>query len=198
MSCGLMGRTRRPERIRARAWSNWNCSERESFRRRQSRPERSRRRQICPSDSGRSLFLQNASCVLPGGGGSDAERGFLDQNRSVDARQWPEWRRMERETAGPRQRRILRRDCLPAIGNRRVQGYAMAATDGGHSGEATYASWALGHPEKVADYGYRGIHEMTRIAKALAKAYYSKGPQHSYFWAARTAAAGVNGSTTLS
>jgi len=62
------------------------------------------------------------------------------------------------------------------------QGYAMAATDGGHSGEATYASWALGHPEKVADYGYRGIHEMTRIAKALAKAYYSKGPQHSYFW----------------
>ena len=62
------------------------------------------------------------------------------------------------------------------------QGYAMAATDGGHSGEATYASWALGHPEKVADYGYRGIHEMTRIAKALAKAFYSKGPQHSYFW----------------
>ena len=62
------------------------------------------------------------------------------------------------------------------------QGYAMAGTDGGHSGDATYASWALGHPEKVADYGYRGIHEMTRVAKVAAKAYYSKGPQHSYFW----------------
>jgi len=62
------------------------------------------------------------------------------------------------------------------------QGYAMAGTDTGHSGEATYASWALGHPEKVADYGYRGIHEMTRVAKAAVKAYYNNGPQRSYFW----------------
>ena len=62
------------------------------------------------------------------------------------------------------------------------QGYAMAGTDAGHSGEATQASWALGHPEKATDFGYRGIHEMTRIAKAVVKAYYSKGPQHSYFW----------------
>jgi Tannase and feruloyl esterase len=62
------------------------------------------------------------------------------------------------------------------------QGYAMAGTDAGHSGEATYASWALGHPEKVADYGYRGIHEMTRVAKSVVKAYYSKGLEHSYFW----------------
>jgi len=62
------------------------------------------------------------------------------------------------------------------------QGYAMAGTDTGHSGDATYANWALGHPEKVADFGYRGIHEMTRVAKAAVKAYYSKDPQHSYFW----------------
>ena len=62
------------------------------------------------------------------------------------------------------------------------QGYAMAATDAGHSGEATHASWAVGHPEKVADFGYRGIHEMTRVAKEVVKLYYSKGPQHSYFW----------------
>jgi hypothetical protein len=62
------------------------------------------------------------------------------------------------------------------------QGYAMAGTDAGHSGEATYASWALGHPEKVADYGYRGIHEMTWVAKSVVKAYYSKGLEHSYFW----------------
>jgi len=62
------------------------------------------------------------------------------------------------------------------------QGYAMAGTDAGHSGSAVEANWALGHPEKVADYGYRGIHEMTRVAKAAVKAYYSKDPQHSYFW----------------
>jgi feruloyl esterase len=62
------------------------------------------------------------------------------------------------------------------------QGYAMAGTDAGHSGSAVEAHWALGHPEKVADYGYRGIHEMTRVAKVAVKAYYSKDPQHSYFW----------------
>jgi Tannase and feruloyl esterase len=62
------------------------------------------------------------------------------------------------------------------------QGYAIAGTDAGHSGSAVEAHWALGHPEKVADYGYRGIHEMTRVAKAAVKAYYSKDPQHSYFW----------------
>ena len=62
------------------------------------------------------------------------------------------------------------------------QGYAMAGTDTGHSGEATQASWALGHPEKATDFGYRGIHEMTRIAKAAVKAYYSEDPKHSYFW----------------
>ena len=62
------------------------------------------------------------------------------------------------------------------------QGYAMTGTDTGHSGGSTEASWALGHPEKVTDFGYRGIHEMTRVAKAVIKTYYGKDPQHSYFW----------------
>jgi hypothetical protein len=60
-------------------------------------------------------------------------------------------------------------------------GYAAASTNTGHSGEATEASWALGHPEKVTDFGYRGIHEMTRVAKAVTKAYYGNKLQHSYF-----------------
>src|SRR5260370_13725090 len=59
------------------------------------------------------------------------------------------------------------------------QDYATAGTDTGHSGEATHASWALGHPEKVTDFGYRGIHEMTRAAKALIKAFYCNCLQHS-------------------
>lgn len=61
------------------------------------------------------------------------------------------------------------------------QGYATMGTDTGHAGGGTDASWALGHPEKVTDFGYRGIHEMTRVAKEVVKAFYGKEPQHSYF-----------------
>jgi hypothetical protein len=61
------------------------------------------------------------------------------------------------------------------------QEYAAVGTDTGHSAGGTDASWALGHPEKVADFGYRGIHEMTRVAKAVIQAFYGHGPQHSYF-----------------
>ncbi len=61
-------------------------------------------------------------------------------------------------------------------------GYAATATDTGHTGSSPIdAGWALGHPEKIIDYGYRGIHEMTRIAKRVIAAYYSKPPLHSYF-----------------
>jgi hypothetical protein len=68
-----------------------------------------------------------------------------------------------------------------ALGLAVKQGYAVTETDTGHSGEATDASWALRHPEKIVDFGYRAIHEMTRVSKAAIKAYYGKGPQHSYF-----------------
>jgi Tannase and feruloyl esterase len=61
------------------------------------------------------------------------------------------------------------------------QGYATAGTNTGHSGGGTDATWALGHPEKVTDFGYRGIHAMTEVGKAAVKAFYGKGPQRSYF-----------------
>ena len=60
-------------------------------------------------------------------------------------------------------------------------GYAMAATDTGHTGSPTDATWALHHPDKIVDFGYRGIHEMTVKAKAIIEAFYGKGPQRSYF-----------------
>ena len=60
-------------------------------------------------------------------------------------------------------------------------GYAATATDAGHTGSPIDAAWAVGHPEKVIDFGHRGIHEMTRVAKAVAQAYYSKAAQRSYF-----------------
>ena len=60
-------------------------------------------------------------------------------------------------------------------------GYATAGTNTGHSGTALDASWARGHPEKVIDFGYRGIHEMTMKAKAIIKAFYGGSPRNSYF-----------------
>ncbi len=60
-------------------------------------------------------------------------------------------------------------------------GYVSTATDTGHTGSPVDAHWALGHPEKVIDFGHRGIHEMTRVAKELIRAYYGKAQQRAYF-----------------
>jgi feruloyl esterase len=51
-------------------------------------------------------------------------------------------------------------------------GYATANTDMGHVGPG--ASFALGHPEKVEDFGYRAFHEMTILAKAAIRQFYGK------------------------
>jgi hypothetical protein len=61
------------------------------------------------------------------------------------------------------------------------QNYAAAATDTGHTGTFIDADWAIGHPEKVADFGYRAIHEMTVAAKAITRAYYAVPPTYAYF-----------------
>ena len=69
----------------------------------------------------------------------------------------------------------------PELGLAMSKGYAATATDTGHTGSPVDAAWALGHPEKVVDFGHRGIHEMTRVAKELVHAFYGKAAQHSYF-----------------
>ena len=61
------------------------------------------------------------------------------------------------------------------------QGSAATTTDAGHTGESTDATWALGHPEKIVDFGHRGIHEMTRVAKIVSRAVYGAEARHSYF-----------------
>jgi len=58
-------------------------------------------------------------------------------------------------------------------------GYATTSTDTGHVGNT--ASFALGHPEKVIDIGYRAVHEMTVQAKAIVNGYYNSAPKYSYF-----------------
>jgi feruloyl esterase len=56
-------------------------------------------------------------------------------------------------------------------------GYAAASTDTGHTGNS--AAFAVGHPEKVIDLGYRAVHEMTAKAKALVNAFYGAPPKLS-------------------
>jgi len=67
----------------------------------------------------------------------------------------------------------------PALSKALAQGYAAASTDTGHSGGS--GSFALGHPEKLIDFAYRSVHEMTVKGKAIIAAYYGDGPTLSYW-----------------
>jgi len=58
-------------------------------------------------------------------------------------------------------------------------GYAGASTDTGHVGGS--GSFALGHPEKLIDFGWRSEHEMTVKAKAIVQAFYGGVPRRSYW-----------------
>jgi hypothetical protein len=60
-------------------------------------------------------------------------------------------------------------------------GYATSGSDAGHKGEGTDASWALNHPEKIVDFGYRAVHETAGIAKVIIKAFYGEPQQRAYF-----------------
>src|SRR6266852_8049116 len=60
------------------------------------------------------------------------------------------------------------------------RGYATASTNTGHDGGVGDARFALGHPEKVVDFGYRAVHEMTLKAKLAVTAYYGVAPKFSY------------------
>jgi feruloyl esterase len=58
-------------------------------------------------------------------------------------------------------------------------GYATASTDTGHTGGT--ADFALGHPEKLVDFGYRAIHETTVFAKPVIDAFYGAAPKVAFF-----------------
>lgn len=66
-----------------------------------------------------------------------------------------------------------------AMANAVRNGYATSSTDTGHVGGR--GTFALGHPEKLVDFGYRAVHEMTVKAKAVIAAYYGSGPKISYW-----------------
>jgi hypothetical protein len=60
------------------------------------------------------------------------------------------------------------------------RGYASAITDDGNQ-SAGDGNFALGHPEKVIDFGYRALKETTDSAKAVIAALANHGPARSYF-----------------
>ena len=68
-----------------------------------------------------------------------------------------------------------------AIKLRADEGYAAAGTDDGHEGNGRTAVWALGHPQKIADFGWRSLKETTDAAKLLIKAQKDAAPKRSYF-----------------
>ena len=61
------------------------------------------------------------------------------------------------------------------------EGYASVGTDTGHEGSPIEARWALGHPDRVENFGHIAVHRTAETAKALLKAYYGKDPERSYF-----------------
>jgi feruloyl esterase len=66
-----------------------------------------------------------------------------------------------------------------ALGAALRRGYAAASTDTGHVGDT--ARFAVGHPEKLTDFGYRAVHETALQSKATVAALYGSTPRFSYF-----------------
>ena len=68
----------------------------------------------------------------------------------------------------------------PAMATALTAGYATASTDTGHTG-GNPATFVPGHPEKVIDFSYRAVHEMTVAAKAIINGRYGRNAKYSYW-----------------
>jgi hypothetical protein len=60
-----------------------------------------------------------------------------------------------------------------------TKGYAAVGTDTGHVGDQM--EFGIGHPERIVDWAYRSVHEMTTIAKAVVERAKGRAPTRSYF-----------------
>ncbi|WP_394762985.1 tannase/feruloyl esterase family alpha/beta hydrolase [Phenylobacterium sp.] len=68
-----------------------------------------------------------------------------------------------------------------AIKARAETGYAAAGTDDGHGGNGRTATWALGHPGKIVDFGTRSLKSTTDAGKALVVAMKGAPAKRAYF-----------------
>jgi Tannase and feruloyl esterase len=67
------------------------------------------------------------------------------------------------------------------LGKRLAEGYATVGTDTGHHADSMDTAWASGHPEKVVDFGHRGVHEVAVRAKRIVAALYRRKASRAYF-----------------
>jgi feruloyl esterase len=58
-------------------------------------------------------------------------------------------------------------------------GFAATSSDTGHTENS--AGFALGHPQKLIDFGYRAVHENAVAAKAIAARFYGRPVRKAYF-----------------
>ena len=62
------------------------------------------------------------------------------------------------------------------------RGYATAATDTGHSeADGPNGMFALGAPEKIVDFAYRAMHDMTVKSKRVIDAFYADPLDYAYY-----------------
>jgi pimeloyl-ACP methyl ester carboxylesterase len=61
------------------------------------------------------------------------------------------------------------------------RGYVSSGSDTGHQASGIDGNWALGHPQKRIDYGYRAVHETAVKSKVLIQRFYGKHVGRSYF-----------------
>jgi feruloyl esterase len=66
-----------------------------------------------------------------------------------------------------------------ALAGALAKGYAGVSTDTGHTGDQM--EFGIGHPEKIVDWAYRSVHEMTTIAKRVVERATGRAPARSYF-----------------
>ena len=98
----------------------------------------------------------------PGRGAPVARLG--NQIRGLAARQQGG---LDRADEGQRHRRLRRRDAVPQLARDVGDGMVSAGSNMGHDGGES-ATWTLGHPEKVKDWGLRAHYSVATAAKTLA------------------------------
>lgn len=67
-----------------------------------------------------------------------------------------------------------------------TRGYAVVHTDTGHKGSPGDFSWAKDEPEKLVDYQYRSVPELTLKGKKLTEFYFGAPPDRSYWYGCST------------
>ena len=62
------------------------------------------------------------------------------------------------------------------------RGYATAGSDTGHSvADGPNGMFALGHPEKIIDFAYRALHDMTVKSKRIIQIFYQRPVDYAYY-----------------